>query len=755
MREGLSKSYFHGALTKDIIFDIAIALSALVALVATAYYFSVGIFIIVPHLFYVPIILVAYRHPERAIALVGLLAAGYLAEVLFFAPIGGIEIINALLRIAIYFIVAIVISNLAGRLRARESRYRGIFETSGAGIFLFSPRTGQVTEMNRGCSEMLGYQKDEALSLLVPAIWPGYPGHTGTIDGNGIEGLDCNLIARNGTPRSVLLSASFLPDQEVVCTVVTATAELKQVESQLRRSEETLRVILNTTDVGILLIGPGKKIVEANAAAVRLFGGAGREDLVGQSQGNLIAERDREAVETCQKQVLNGEAPVSGEFTFCRLDGAEWPAEVSFTHLVQDGEAPERLVISIRDITERRLAERDMREENRRLFVINEVMAAAGASHNLDDLLGASLAKSMALLNLDLGAVHLMRPGSDIAHLRARVGEGSVPSSVNCDEVPYRYVLVDGEARFIDRFHERYPGYDGPPIRSFVAVPIPGDDGPVGCITAASRTKDTIPESERLTLTAIGESLGNAVVKGMLQEDLEAALASANRYLEKANAATEAANLYVDILTHDINNANAAAMGYLQMFLESPDVLSRESLKKPLAAIYQSSEIIRNVTTIRRLESENYELRPVRLEPVLREMRNYYAGTRISCEGSDVMVLADDLIGEVFSNLIGNAAKFGGPDVEVTINVRENGDTVSVTVADTGPGIPDDLKPRVFERKERGKTTKSGKGLGLYIVRNLVERYGGSIRAGDRIPGRPEEGAAMTVSLRRYDPEEA
>jgi nitrogen-specific signal transduction histidine kinase len=53
-----------------------------------------------------------------------------------------------------------------------------------------------------------------------------------------------------------------------------------------------------------------------------------------------------------------------------------------------------------------------------------------------------------------------------------------------------------------------------------------------------------------------------------------------------------------------------------------------------------------------------------------------------------------------------------------------------------GSGIPDDLKQRVFERNQRGATKKSGKGLGLYIVRMLVERYTGSVR----IPGHPEGG---------------
>ncbi|NLB01301.1 MAG: PAS domain S-box protein [Methanomicrobiales archaeon] len=741
------------ALTKKRLFDLSIIISALAALGIALYCFSIGFFIIVPHLFYIPIILVAYQYPKRAVAFVGVLAAGYFAEVLLFSPGNGVEIANALLRIMVFFIVAIVISNLSSRLQVRESRYRGIFETSGAGIFLFSPRTGEIEEMNQQCAAMLGYPEDEALSLEVPRIWPGYTGLTGALEAGRLEGLDCNLVARDGTPSAVLLSASLLPDQQEGCVVVTGTAELKRMENHLRRSEETLRVILDTTDVGLLLTDPGRVIVDVNAAAIRFFGGTGREDLIGLNPYDLVAERDREAWAAYRERALNGEAHVSGECTLHRLDGTEWPAEITITHFAQGGAAPGRLVVSLRDITERRRAEKEMREEIRRLFITNEVIAAATASHRLDDLLPAALAKTLALLDLDIGAVHLLYPGEDHARLRASVGADNFKFSVRRDELPYRHVLTDGEARFVDRFHESYQEYDNPAIRSFAVVPIPGDNGPVGCIMAANRMRETIPENERLILTAIGEGLGNAVVKGMLHEDLEAALASANRYLDEANSATETANLYVDILMHDINNANAAAMGYLQMALESEGDPPRAFVRKSFAAIYQSSDIIRNVSTIRRLKDEPAALRPVQIEPVIRGMCSYFVDTSITWEGPDVTVLADDLLDEIFSNLIGNSVKFGGPDVRVTIGVLEEGDTVSVTVADTGPGIPDDLKSRIFERKERGVTKKSGKGLGLYIVRMLAERYGGSVRAGDRVPGHPREGAVITLTLPRYHPD--
>ncbi|WP_292518730.1 PAS domain S-box protein [Methanoculleus sp.] len=738
------------ASAKAYLLTCGIVVSTLLAFGITAYCLSAGIFVVCSHLFYIPIVLVSYRYPDRGIVFAGLLAAGYIAEVLTLSSAGALEVANALLRAVLFFVVAAVVSQLSARLQARENRYRGIFETSGAGLFLFSPATGKIEEMNRRCAEMLGYPGDAIPSAGVASIWPTYAGVQKV---KRIESLDCTLTGRDGEPCPVLLSANPLTDQDLVCVAITGTAEQKRAENQLRRSEETYRVILNTADVGIILTDPGRRIVETNTAAVRLFGGAGPEDLVGRNPEDLIAEGSREVARAYRDRVLSGETPAPAECIFCRLDGSEWPAEVSATHLPRDGDAPERLVLSIRDVTERRRAEKRMREEHRYLTVVNEVVAAATASRRLDDLLRVSLAKTVALLGFDIGAFYLIPPGSDTAILRAREGADlPLPATVPRDSSFWRDFVSPGEVRCIEDFEERYPGSG---VRVLAVVSIPGDDGPVGWIGIGSRTGKTVPRSEREILLGIGNELGNAVVKGMLQEDLEEALTSAKRYLEEATAAATEVNLYVDILTHDINNANTAAMGYLQMYLESADSSDGAVVRKSLAAVYQSSEIIRNVSTIRRLKSGSGDLGPVRLGPAIREVCRYHTDARITCDGADATVLADDLISEVFANLVGNARKFGGPEVAIIISVREEGDMVAVTVADNGPGIPDAAKPRIFERYRRGETKKSGKGLGLYIARMLVERYGGSVRVGDRVPGHPEEGAAVTFTLQRYLPETA
>jgi PAS domain S-box-containing protein len=219
------------------------------------------------------------------------------------------------------------------------------------------------------------------------------------------------------------------------------------------------------------------------------------------------------------------------------------------------------------------------------------------------------------------------------------------------------------------------------------------------------------------------------------------------RLLDEVEATHREANLYLDILTHDIRNANNVALMYAGVLLEDLSGTEQEYVRRLKAGIDKSTEILRTVATIRKINEGEDPLGPVDLAGIVREETAIFPDAHIRYEGGSMTVLAGTLLTEVFTNLIGNAAKFGGSDVEVTIRAEEKDGEVLVTVADTGPGVPDEVKDRLFHRFEPGKTPGSGQGLGLYIVRKIVERYGGKVWVEDRIPGRPEEGAAFLFTL--------
>jgi two-component system sensor histidine kinase TctE len=107
------------------------------------------------------------------------------------------------------------------------------------------------------------------------------------------------------------------------------------------------------------------------------------------------------------------------------------------------------------------------------------------------------------------------------------------------------------------------------------------------------------------------------------------------------------------------------------------------------------------------------------------------------------------LIREAFVNLVDNAIRYAGRGAEITVRVRKDTDTgqAIVEVDDTGPGIPEPLQAQVFERFFRGTTEGRGCGLGLAIVREIIERHHGRVTARTLQP----RGLRMTVTLNLAD----
>ncbi len=110
-----------------------------------------------------------------------------------------------------------------------------------------------------------------------------------------------------------------------------------------------------------------------------------------------------------------------------------------------------------------------------------------------------------------------------------------------------------------------------------------------------------------------------------------------------------------------------------------------------------------------------------------------------------------DRLAQAFENLLDNAASFSPPDGRITLRLRSTETQVGVEISDQGPGIPATDRERVFERfftsRPEGRTTSPHAGLGLAIVRAIVEGYGGNVRAAEGRLG----GATIEVRLPRFE----
>ena len=117
---------------------------------------------------------------------------------------------------------------------------------------------------------------------------------------------------------------------------------------------------------------------------------------------------------------------------------------------------------------------------------------------------------------------------------------------------------------------------------------------------------------------------------------------------------------------------------------------------------------------------------------------------------------ANDLLDDVFSNIIGNAIKHsrGALNIDVFVSNAEIGDRkyCLVAIEDTGPGIPDGLKERLFTRFEQGGKKGDRKGIGMYLVNALVRDFHGKVWVEDRVRGDHTMGARFVIMLPAVEP---
>jgi signal transduction histidine kinase len=229
-------------------------------------------------------------------------------------------------------------------------------------------------------------------------------------------------------------------------------------------------------------------------------------------------------------------------------------------------------------------------------------------------------------------------------------------------------------------------------------------------------------------------------------------LADRNRALEELN---RKANLYLDIyldaITYEILNAIMGLRGYAELVRASGGGKEQLFAEKIIALAKKSDDVIRNIETISRIYKNPPELRDTDLAAIISREAESHPGARIRMEHGNRKVSANDMLGVVFDNLFSNSLKFGGSDTEITVSARDDTlDMLEIAVSDTGPGIPDAVKPNIFDRFASGDPTKrSSFGLGLHIVKMLVEGYGGKVWAEDRIPGNQGSGASIHFTLRK------
>ena len=596
----------------------------------------------------------------------------------------------------------------------------------------------------------------------------------------GVGLIAVSLVMLLGWILSRRLARSFeLEQQERQRAEAAATA--------LAESEERKAAILASALDAVITIDLEGNIEEFNATAEKMFGYSSGE-AIGQEMAELIVpERFREEHRAGLARFRQtGEGPILGkriEMMASRRDGAEFPVELTvravragrgtfFTGFVRDigdrkGAERERTALLLRERDARARAEA---AESRSTFLA-EASEVLGSSLDYRTTLSSVAALAVPRI-ADWCFIDIIEEG---AFRRLAVSHRSDEHAELARELEHRH-LLDPEATegppqvmrsgkaelrpqvsqdFLQRIAKTPADLDAlgrMEMRSLMCVPMRARNQTVGLLTFISTDSDRRYMPEDLALAEeLARRAGVAIDNARLYRDARDAVRLRDEFLSTASheLKTPITTLQLQVQSFTRSGEAAAEGGNLDKFRMR--VATAERQVNRLARLVDSLLDISRITGGRLdLEGEPVDLAAVVRDSLARsaeELDRAGCAVTLRLDGASHIGRWDRTrLEQIVGNLLSNAAKYGaGRPVEVTVS--SDSETSRLTVRDHGIGIDLEHQARIFDRFERAVSVRhyGGLGLGLWIVRQIVEAHGGSIS----VESSPGKGSAFTVELPR------
>ena len=258
-------------------------------------------------------------------------------------------------------------------------------------------------------------------------------------------------------------------------------------------------------------------------------------------------------------------------------------------------------------------------------------------------------------------------------------------------------------------------------------------DGVVRDMEVEWKRKDGSPFYACLTLTPFTLSDGDVFL--IVAQDITVR----KRAEEELEAHREHIKLINKILRHDIINDLNVINSALRLYGRLKE---KELLEEASARVNKSVKLINRMHDLEIFISAHRGLKVYSVTEVLKKVLVSYPTIAVNIEG-ECQVLADESLDSVLDNLLSNTVVHGKAD-RIDIKIGGRGEYCEIRIADYGVGIPEEVKAKIFgEGFVYGET--GGTGLGLYIVKKVMETYGGHVHVEDNRP----RGAVFVLALKR------
>jgi PAS domain S-box-containing protein len=545
----------------------------------------------------------------------------------------------------------------------------------------------------------------------------------------------------SGRERWMRVSAAPLRDD--ANRIIGATCVVEDVD-QAKRAQDKIAeqsrilesvnarlhgIIFSAMDA-VISIDSQQRIVLLNPAAEAMFGWS-KAELEGSQIERLIPERFRSAhgkfVEAFGRTgVSSRKMGALGAISGLRASGEEFPIEASISQIEITGDR--LFTVILRDITERKKAE----ERQGRLAALVENSEDAIISSTLDG----------TVTSWNPGAETLF--GFSATEMIGRPMHQIIPPELVAEEDMNLLRLRAGQAVHRETVRLTKSGR-----RVAVSITCSAVKDASGNVIAGANISRDITEQK-----ATEEKLREAQRKLLLHAaDLEATVAERTARLQESVNELQSFSYSI---AHDMR-APLRAMGTFAQLLKSEiatGTISTDSTtycERIVIAAERLDNLINDALNYTKASLQDFPLQPVDLAKLVRGLVDTYPNLHrenvdVTAENLPTVLGNESLLTQCFSNLLGNAVKFVAPGVSPKVRVwAELNKTFSrIWVEDNGIGIPEHSQPRLFAMFQKLDNQYEGTGIGLAIVRKVVERMGGKVGV-ESDPGR---GSRFWVELR-------